>query len=195
MRVCAANRIVIRRARCVDDIVVIVSPMRDDARSSCTNRSLACIIAHEFPVGLPVIRSANYRRESFEMSRIVCSHFHEYQSMPRFAILIHDHPVLHWDFLLENGTACRTWRLLTAPDSPVNDFAAEELPDHRLMYLDYEGPVSGGRGVVTRWDVGEFEWLINEPNRCDVQLKGQKWQGVVRLRRDGPSGWSCLRAF
>ena len=26
----------------------------------------------------------------------------------------------------------------------------EPLPDHRSLYLDYEGPVSGGRGYVRR---------------------------------------------
>ena len=25
--------------------------------------------------------------------------------MPRFAVLTHDHPFLHWDFLLEDGAA------------------------------------------------------------------------------------------
>ena len=31
--------------------------------------------------------------------------------MPRFVILEHDHPSLHWDFILEVGEVLWTWRL------------------------------------------------------------------------------------
>ena len=103
--------------------------------------------------------------------------------MPRFAILIHDHPFLHWDFLLENGESCRTWRLLTDPGLVSNEFEAEALPDHRLLYLDYEGPVSGERGSVSRWDWGSFEWRVNTPDSCEVSLAGQRWHGVVRIEQ------------
>lgn len=101
-------------------------------------------------------------------------------TMPRFAILTHDHPSLHWDFLLEQGESCRTWRLLKAPDSS-GDISAEALADHRLMYLDFEGPVSGDRGMVTRWDAGTFEWLANGDELVEVRLTGRRLNGVARL--------------
>lgn len=73
-------------------------------------------------------------------------------------MLRHDFPWLHWDFLLArpNAPAATTWRLLRTPclNEPI---AAEALPDHRLVYLDYEGPVSGGRGSVLRLDGGEWQ--------------------------------------
>jgi hypothetical protein len=74
----------------------------------------------------------------------------------RFVILEHDHPFRHWDLLLEAGDVALTWRLLRPPlpDEPI---AAERLPDHRLMYLDYEGPVSGDRGTVNRVASGTFD--------------------------------------
>jgi len=100
--------------------------------------------------------------------------------MPRFAVLSHDHPFPHWDFLLEHGQACRTWRLLRSPDSK-GEIPAESLPDHRLMYLNYEGPISGDRGTVSSWDSGTFEWLINEESLVEVQLSGSRLVGVVRL--------------
>lgn len=73
----------------------------------------------------------------------------------RFVILQHDHPFLHWDLLLEQGPAAACWRLFRRPvcDEPI---ASERLADHRLLYLDYEGPVSGGRGAVRRIASGEF---------------------------------------
>ena len=70
----------------------------------------------------------------------------------RFAVLSHDHPVPHFDLLIEQGDVCRTWRLAREPgERPV---AAEAIADHRPHYLTYEGPVSGNRGRVTRWDAG-----------------------------------------
>lgn len=76
----------------------------------------------------------------------------------RFAVLQHDYPFLHWDLLLEDGSEAATWRLLRRPvlDEPI---AAEPLPPHRLMYLDYTGPVSGGRGSVSPLATGAWQLL------------------------------------
>lgn len=108
--------------------------------------------------------------------------------MPRFAILIHDHPFLHWDFLLEAGTSCRTWRLLQSPDFQ-GEVLAEAIADHRLVYLDYEGPVSGNRGQVIKWDSGTFEWRINEPDAVVVDVAGSRIRGPVRLRQRTGNSW------
>ena len=102
--------------------------------------------------------------------------------MPRFVILEHDHPVLHWDFMLEIGGVLRTWRLPRAP-STTEPIEAIPLGDHRLAYLDYEGPVSGGRGQVRRWDRGEFELLsAAEGESIRVELRGEKVRGVVAIK-------------
>src|SRR4051794_8490712 len=55
--------------------------------------------------------------------------------MPRFVILEHDHPVLHWDFMLEVGDVLRTWRL-AAPPAAGMTVPAEPSFDHRKLYLD-----------------------------------------------------------
>ncbi len=78
--------------------------------------------------------------------------------MPRFVILEHDYPHLHWDLMLEDGDVLRTWRL-SAPPEPGVGVDAEPSFDHRLIYLDYEGPISDGRGNVKRHDKGTFEWI------------------------------------
>ena len=87
--------------------------------------------------------------------------------MPRFAVLQHDRPVLHWDFLLEHEGVLLTWRL-SAPPQAGAAVDGEKSFDHRLVYLDHEGPVGGGRGSVTRWDGGTFDWEIREANRVVV---------------------------
>lgn len=85
--------------------------------------------------------------------------------------------------MLEVGGALRTWALSCAPDASTEQIA-DELPDHRLAYLDYEGPVSGDRGHVTRWDTGEFRWKLDEPETAIVELSGQLLRGVATLSRD-----------
>lgn len=71
----------------------------------------------------------------------------------RFVILEHDHPFLHWDLMIEQAGALKTWRLLEQP-VPGKWLAAEGLPDHRTAYLSYEGEVSGNRGMVKRLTSG-----------------------------------------
>jgi hypothetical protein len=100
--------------------------------------------------------------------------------MPRYVILAHDWPEPHWDFLLEASGVLRAWRLLGEP-KPGASVPAEPNFDHRLLYLDYEGPLSGGRGSVTRWDAGTFEWVENGPERVVVELSGRRLCGSVEL--------------
>jgi hypothetical protein len=107
--------------------------------------------------------------------------------VPRFVILEHDFPARHWDFMLESGDVLKTWRL-AEPPRPGAAVAAEPSFDHRRAYLDYEGPVSGGRGTVARWDAGTFSW---EETAGDVavRLEGARLRGRARVESDGAGGW------
>jgi len=99
----------------------------------------------------------------------------------RFAILTHDHPFFHWDLLLEAGEVAWTWRLLDEPDSQRHP-RAERIADHRLLYLDYEGPVSGGRGEVTRWDFGTYRVIDESTGELTVLLAGSRGEFQWTLR-------------
>lgn len=110
--------------------------------------------------------------------------------MPRFVILEHDHPFLHWDFMLETANVLRTWRLERAPLPGSGPIAATALGDHRLMYLDYEGPVSGNRGSVVCWDRGiYFEDLFGD-HIIRIRLQGRRATSVARLERKNGEEWS-----
>lgn len=110
--------------------------------------------------------------------------------MPRFVVLTHDHPVLHWDFMLEADQLLATWRLAVPPE-PGAEIAAEALPGHRLAYLDYEGPVSGSRGSVTRYDAGTFECLEWSDAKIRVRLQGERLVGEASLvRGEDQSRWT-----
>jgi DNA polymerase Ligase (LigD) len=111
--------------------------------------------------------------------------------MPRYVILEHDWPQKHWDFMLEAGTVLQTWKLADVP-KPGVAIRTEESSDHRLMYLDYEGPISDGRGTVTRWDTGTFEVLNEEENRRVVRLKGERFKGTAELSNLTGTGWTLV---
>lgn len=110
----------------------------------------------------------------------------------RFVILQHDHPELHWDLMLQAGETLRTWRLAQAPEIPGTEIAATAIGDHRPMYLDYEGPVSGGRGHVVRWDQGTFaeESPVRSEERLVVRLAGKRLKGQAVLQRVCGDRWS-----
>lgn len=98
----------------------------------------------------------------------------------RFVILEHNHPMLHWDLMLESENALRTWRLLEEPGIGKS-VSSEPLADHRIEYLDYEGPVSGNRGVVKQWAGGTFEWLGDEKNSVQVKLSSVRILSVLTI--------------
>ena len=106
--------------------------------------------------------------------------------MPRYVILEHDHPERHWDLMLEAGAVLRTWRLHGAPEAGCPVPASPSF-DHRRLYLDYEGPVSGGRGAVARWDSGTFTLEEDGADRLVLRLAGARLGGRAVLAR-GPEG-------
>jgi hypothetical protein len=114
--------------------------------------------------------------------------------MPRFAVLEHRWDGVHWDFLLEHAEALRCWAL-EAPIEPGREVPARALPDHRRVYLEYEGEVSGGRGTVRRLEGGTYEVRIWTADLVRVRLAGAQLVGEAELRRiqsgaaETPLGW------
>jgi hypothetical protein len=109
--------------------------------------------------------------------------------MPRYVVLEHDHPELHWDLMLEAGDVLQTWRLANPP-APGCAIEATALPDHRRIYLDYEGPVSGNRGNVKRWDAGCFtEAAASTAEHRVILVDGTKLRGSVDLQRVEGAIW------
>ena len=112
--------------------------------------------------------------------------------MPRFVILQHESPRgCHWDFMLEARDALATWSMAEPPDA-ASAIPAEALPDHRMAYLEYEGPISAGRGSVTRWDHGTFELRRYDRDQVIAVVAGKRLIGEVTIRctPDAPSRWT-----
>jgi len=117
--------------------------------------------------------------------------------MQQYVILRHDFPELHWDLMLEEEEVLKTWRLNAPPaldhasdESSIN-LVAEALLDHRIAYLEYEGPVSGDRGEVSRWDRGTFSLLERSDDLVVALLTGEELAGRVTLKKtDNENQWS-----
>jgi hypothetical protein len=111
--------------------------------------------------------------------------------MPRYVILEHDHPHLHWDLMLETRCVLRTWRL-DKPPCAHESSKATAIGDHRLAYLDFEGKLTNNRGTVKRWDAGTFEGAAFDGNLVRLQIKGNRLIGNLELARQDADEWAFL---
>ena len=70
---------------------------------------------------------------------------------------------IHYDFLVENGIDCLTWKFLKIPLLNQASIEIIKQPNHRLVWLireEYE--LSGNRGFVKRIDYGIFKNVSDE---------------------------------
>jgi hypothetical protein len=129
--------------------------------------------------------------------------------MRRFVLLLHECPgdrprPTHCDLLFECDGFLEAWSLDELPgdwrtlagDVPssmfaaTNTVAAGRLADHRLAYLDYEGPVSGDRGTVRRLDAGTFHER-DEP--LSYTFKGEFIRGSMEFHHTAePGEWQLI---
>ena len=110
--------------------------------------------------------------------------------MLRYVILKHEMPpdakrATHWDLMLEAGDVLRTWALPSEPTATL-ECRAEQLADHRTDYLEYEGPVSGGRGAVARWDAGTYRVEQESEGLLQIVLDGRRLRGTLTVEREEP---------
>ena len=90
----------------------------------------------------------------------------------RWAILRHDVPGEGWhlDLLLArpDSDGLATFRVAAPATAALLGatrpcvLPASRLPDHRRLYLDFEGELSGGRGTVSRLASGSLLWLDSQ---------------------------------
>jgi len=116
--------------------------------------------------------------------------------MPRYILLEHrgapDDPAgLHYDLLVEDGDACRTWRLDSLPPVGGGEVRAVEIARHRLAWLDaVEEDVSGGRGRVQRIAAGTCSPV--EADACAVEIHDGPFAGMLSIV---PAGHADRNAF
>ena len=94
---------------------------------------------------------------------------------------------LHYDFLVENGKDCLTWKFLKLPLLNQASIEISKQPNHRLLWLSrIEHELSDNRGFVKRIDHGIFK---NVSDKLDSEyyrfiLDGELLQGLLVISRD-----------
>ena len=96
---------------------------------------------------------------------------------------------IHYDFLVENGIDCLTWKFLKLPLLNQASIEISKQPNHRLLWLSrIEHELSDNRGFVKRIDHGIFK---NVSDKLDSEyyrfiLDGELLSGLFEI-----SGNSC----
>ena len=124
----------------------------------------------------------------------------------RFVVLEHEMPESpgthaavaqrHWDFIVETPDCDRlpTWRLAQNPLASPSEIPAERIQDHRPLYLDYQGEVSGGRGTVRRLERGTTTIERLTANELRIVLAGTQLRGRFEIVRAPDGGLVFRRA-
>ena len=110
----------------------------------------------------------------------------------RFVVHEHRSKRLHYDFRLEIGGVLKSWAVPKGPSmSPADKRLAVMVPDHPLVYIDFEAIIPKGHygaGPVVVWDKGEFIPLdTDDPEQSlkngkfSFELKGKKLKGAFAL--------------
>ena len=113
----------------------------------------------------------------------------------RFVLLRHaGHGTLHFDLMIEDGTALATWQFELSPTllAPDGTFACRRLAAHRTTYLDYTGPVSNKRGHVHRSESGICD-VTATASRWNIQFHGTMLRGRFTLKQTAGNDWLLTR--
>jgi len=114
----------------------------------------------------------------------------------RFVVHEHQAKRLHYDFRIEIGGVLKSWAIPKGPSmNPADKRLAVMVPDHELVYIDFEGIIPAGQygaGPVVIWDIGEYipheadnpEKALQE-GKLNFELKGKKLKGAFILARMG----------
>jgi bifunctional non-homologous end joining protein LigD len=112
----------------------------------------------------------------------------------QFRFVVHEHKATrhHYDFRLEIGGVLKSWAIPKGPSmNPADKRLAVMVPDHELIFIDFEGIIPAGNygaGPVVVWDEGNFSLIeTDDPEaalasgKLSFELKGKKLKGAFAL--------------
>ncbi len=83
---------------------------------------------------------------------------------------------------MEEAHGLRAWEVPSDwHNMPIQ--TVQELPLHRVEYLEYEGPISGDRGVVRRIARGNYQLLEENATCVRYNLQSEQFSGTITLTR------------
>ncbi|MFH1227588.1 MAG: DNA polymerase ligase N-terminal domain-containing protein [Planctomycetota bacterium] len=83
----------------------------------------------------------------------------------------------HLDLMLEGPRKLRTWKISSPYSYKNKAILAKVMPDHRRIYLTYQGKVSRGRGNVRIVDAGSYRILGKGRSYLVTEFRGKKFKG------------------
>jgi hypothetical protein len=85
--------------------------------------------------------------------------------------------------MLQLGNVLRTWRLSVPPEQIQKEpIPAEQITDHPLRFLTYEGPVQNYTASVKIVDKGSFKITKQSDNEIDFETSGETLTGQFQLQ-------------
>lgn len=109
----------------------------------------------------------------------------------------------HYDWMLEdptlsaadddNGRTLWTARVAvpSAQWARLGQWDLEPIAHHRRAYLEYEGPLSNGRGQVVRVDEGTFTPILWREDRIEMEVAMREFAGRIELVRQDARRWQA----
>jgi len=91
---------------------------------------------------------------------------------------------IHYDFLVENGIDCLTWKFLKLPLLNQASIEISKQPNHRLIWLcRIEHELSNNRGFVKRIDHGIFKNVSTDLDSENYRfiLDGELLSGLFEI--------------
>ena len=91
---------------------------------------------------------------------------------------------IHYDFLVENGIDCLTWKFLKLPLLNQASIEISKQPNHRLLWLSrIEHELSNNRGFVKRIDHGIFKNVSTDLDSENYRfiLDGELLSGLFEI--------------
>ena len=111
----------------------------------------------------------------------------------RFVVLHHTGvPEAHYDLLIDTAADAplRSWRCDAWPLASGARVTA--TPDHRRVYLQYEGAISGNRGQVARVDEGPCCIEVDASDELGARLIGRSEATMLHLKLLSKDTWIAV---
>jgi hypothetical protein len=115
----------------------------------------------------------------------------------RFVIHHHLAEKEHYDFMIETkeNEMLTTWRIALSDLDLLQKGAevkAQRIQNHKKFFLDYEGPLSSGKGSIIIFDSGFCKINLKAGNRFECEISGEIFKGIIRIT-PAENGFSYIR--
>jgi len=112
-------------------------------------------------------------------------------SNSQFVIQKHSKPnSTHWDLMLRSGNCLKTYRINLEPEKLLHECAeAENISDHDLKFLTYEGPLTNDKGTVEIADQGSYTITNSDETEIKLHFDGKILKGDFSLKHVKTNKW------